>query len=73
MYKNIQGVSGLMEETFRKGREQHKDSDLPINPWSETCSLRNSGDTKHKKERTRIRWESVFITYKSKKLRKNEH
>lgn len=73
MYKNIQGVSDLLSETFRKGREQHKDSDLPINLWSETCSLHNSGDTKHGKERTRIRVASMFITYKSKILREKEH
>lgn len=58
---------------FMGGRRHYEDSDLPNNPWSEKCSLRNSGDTKHKKERTRIREESMFITYKSKKLRRKEY
>lgn len=51
----------MSEQTLRGGREHNKDSDLKINPCSETLSWRGSDGTKHKKERTRSRRENMLI------------
>ena len=61
IYIYIQGVSVKRLQTFRSGRVHLDDGKSHSNAWSEMLSWSGSDDAKHKKNRTRIRGENMFI------------